>query len=195
MITRDQFLAIMPLARGRVDRFLEPNNAAMDEFGIVAPGVVAAYLANLAHESAEFRYMEELADGRDYEDREDLDNHLPEAKACAPDGRAGPWFKGHGPLQITGYRNHLLFSEILFRDPEVLLRDPRRLCYPVDGCRAAAAFFQREGCIEPAAAGDFLMVCQIINLPPHLRGTTRAPNHWPERQRYYARAQSALGGS
>lgn len=58
-MTRDQLLAIMPLAVGRVDLFLPHLNAAMAEFEINTPARVAAFLANVAHESGELSDVEE----------------------------------------------------------------------------------------------------------------------------------------
>jgi putative chitinase len=174
----------------RLERFAAPLTEAMEEFSINTTARRAAFLAQVAHESGEFRYMEELANGEAYENNTDLQNDLPEAKAWAPDGKAGPWFKGHGPIQITGYKNHKRFGELLFPDdPETLLREPRRLCAVATGCRAAAAFFREEGCNEAADASDFLLVSQIVNVRPSQRGPGgRIPNGWAERQAYHARA-------
>ena len=178
----------------RLKRFVAPLSDAMEEFDVNTPVRQAAFLAQLAHESGELRYMEEIADGTAYENNTDLQNNLPEAKAWAPDGRAGPWFKGHGPIQITGYKNHKRFGRILFPDdPERLLRDPRELTRPRTGCRAAAAFFHEEGCNEAADAGDFLLVSQIVNVRPSQRGPNgRIPNGWAERQAYHTRAIDVL---
>jgi putative chitinase len=152
------------------------------------------FLANLAHESAEFRYMQELSTGDAYENNIDLQNNLPEAKAWAAGGRAGPWFKGHGPIQITGYKNHKKYSLILFGDETTLLKYPLLLCEPRHGCRAAAAFVREEGCLAAADADDFLLYCQIINAPPSWRGTKRLPNGWADRFMYYERAKNVISG-
>lgn len=172
--------------------FSGPLTEAMLEFDINTVSRKAMFLANLAHESGEFRYMEELADGSAYEDRVDLGNNLPEAKAWPPDGLAGPWFKGHGPIQITGYLNHKKYSALLFGDENVLLSDPKRLCTPVDGCRSAAVFFLKEGCNAAADADDFLLCCQIINMHPRHRGTHAIPNGWEDRKSYFIKARAVL---
>lgn len=70
------------------------------------PRRVAQWLAQIGHESAGLRYMEELADGSAYEGRQDLGNIYP------GDGRR---FKGHGPIQITGRENHRQVSEWAFQ--------------------------------------------------------------------------------
>lgn len=175
--------------------FVDPVTNAMVEFGISSPARQAMFLANLAHESGEFQYMEEIANGIDYENNPDLGNNLPEAKAWAPDGKAGPWFKGHGPIQITGYYNIRKMSIRLYDDPDVLLKNPKILCQPADGCRAAAAFFVDERCAEAADADNFLLCCQIINMAPRFHGTNAIPNGWEHRKQYYFKAKSVLAGA
>lgn len=80
---------------------------------------IAAFLANVAKESGELYYVEELADGWDYEGREDLGN--------TQEGD-GPRFKGHGYIQITGRNNHRVVGQALGVDaennPQVLTQIP-----------------------------------------------------------------------
>lgn len=188
-MTPETLRSIMPYA---LAVFVGPLTDAMEEFEINTPLRQAMFLANLAHESGEFRYMEELADGKAYEDREDLGNNLTEAKVWPPDGKAGPWFKGHGPIQITGYFNHRKYSALLFGDEKILLSDPRRLCTPVDGCRSAAAFFKEERCNDAADANNFLLCCQIINMAPRHHGTQVLPNGWDHRRMYFSRCRAVM---
>jgi putative chitinase len=105
-LTLEQLKLIMP----RMER--NPKTAAsilphlqfaMDEAGINSKLRIAAWLAQLAHESGEFRYMEELADGSAYENRADLGNTLPAAKiaAAAQNSTPGKFYKGRGPIQLT----------------------------------------------------------------------------------------------
>ncbi len=54
------------------------------------------WIAQLAHESVDLRYFEEIASGAAYEGRRDLGNTRP------GDGRR---FKGRGPIQLTGRSN------------------------------------------------------------------------------------------
>jgi len=194
MITIGQLRIAMPQCpASRAEKFITPLDHAMIEWHINDGLLAAMFLAQLAHESGCFQYMEELADGTVYEDRKDLGNDLPAAKAWAPDGKAGPWFKGHGPIQITGYKNHLRYGEILHpEDTEIYLRAPRQLCEPQDGCRSAAAFFSRE-CLKAADAGDFLLVSQIVNMNPSHWGTENKPNGWLDRQKYFECAKRAYG--
>lgn len=61
----------------------------------------AMWCAQIGHESAGLRYMEEIASGDAYEWRQDLGNIYP------GDGRR---FKGSGPIQLTGRHNFRAFT-------------------------------------------------------------------------------------
>lgn len=76
MITPEQLRRIMPLAGRRADAFAAPLGAAMAEYEIATPARAAAFLAQVAHESGQLRYVRELASGRAYEWRADLGNFL-----------------------------------------------------------------------------------------------------------------------
>lgn len=96
-ISLNQLRAIMPnCPASRAARFLGPLNATMEAYEINTPPRQAAFLAQIAHESGELRYTEELASGEAYEGRLDLGNNQP------GDGRK---FKGHGFGQLTGRKN------------------------------------------------------------------------------------------
>jgi putative chitinase len=139
-VTLEQLDSIMPAGRTRLPLFVDALNAAMAEFDINTEPRIEAFLAQLAHESGRFLYMSELASGAAYEGRKDLGNTQP------GDGRK---FKGHGPIQITGRENHRKCSLALYGDLR-LLDNPRLLEQPVDGCRAAAWFWQSNGLNELA---------------------------------------------
>jgi hypothetical protein len=65
MVTESQLARIMPrLGRSKRDRYLPLLNAAMREFGITTPAREAAFLAQLAHESAALRFMRKSPPGR-----------------------------------------------------------------------------------------------------------------------------------
>jgi len=129
MITAEQLGAIMPYAHEKVPVFLVPLNAAMQEFSINTPRRMSAFIAQVAHESGELRYMEEIADGSAYEGRLDLGNTQP------GDGRK---FKGHGLLDITGRTNHALCGAALGMNLETF---PELITQPIGACRSAGWFW------------------------------------------------------
>src|SRR6478736_7421705 len=99
-LTKDDLKRIMPLASASaLDRFCEPINSTLPKYLINTPTRIAAFLAQIAHESGQFRYVKELASGEAYEGRKDLGNTQP------GDGKK---FKGRGLIQITGRNNYEL---------------------------------------------------------------------------------------
>jgi len=160
-LTLQQLQLIMPAAT-RASLFLEPLNAAMQEFGIDTRLRMAAFLSQIAHESGQFRFMEELASGAAYDNRADLGNTNPEAIriAAAHGSTPGRFWKGHGPIQITGYLNHLAAMMALQID---CVEQPRLLCEPVHGCRAAGWFWKVNGLARWADAGDIDGVSDVVN--------------------------------
>jgi predicted chitinase len=67
---------------------------------------LAAFLMNVTKESGELYYIEEIADGWDYEWPEDLGN---------TQQGDGPRYKGHGYIQTTGRLNHRKVGEAKHR--------------------------------------------------------------------------------
>lgn len=165
-LTLDQLRECMPNSPAELSRFLEPLNESMEIFDINNLARQSAFLANLAHESGEFRYMEEIASGAAYDGRADLGNTRPEAIEVAREHGSTPgrWFKGHGPLQITGYDNHKACGEFFDLD---LLNEPRLLCEPHWGCMSAGWFWtvykSYANMNELADSGKFERIVRVIN--------------------------------
>lgn len=171
MITREQLRAIMPKCR-RLDECLPHLNAAMVEAEITTPLRVAAFLAQLAHESGQFRWFEELADGKAYEGRKALGNTQP---------GDGPRFKGRGPIQLTGRTNYAAAGKALGLD---LVGNPAQAATPAVGFRTAAWFWKTNGLNALADAGNFDGVTKRIN---------GGFNGKADRDAYYKVAKQALG--
>jgi len=97
LITCEQLHEMMPDSSDKlILRYLRHLNAIMEEFNINTPMRIAAFVAQIAHESCNLVYTEEIADGSAYEYREDLGNLLPEALvvAHANHSTTGRFFKG-----------------------------------------------------------------------------------------------------
>ncbi len=151
-VTLTQLRAIMPkLKEARASELLPHLNAAMKEASIDTPVRQAAFLAQLAHESAEFRYFEELASGAAYEKRRDLGNVEP---------GDGVRYKGRGPIQITGRTNYRAAGLALGIDLE---SHPSRAADPDVGFRVAAWYWSSRKLNPYADVGDFDAITRRIN--------------------------------
>lgn len=163
------------ICRSVKSRTLEPwvehINAAMEEFDVTTAKRQAAFLAQIAHESGEFRYVRELASGEAYEGRSDLGNTQP---------GDGVRFRGRGLIQITGRANYAACAAALGLD---LLDHPEQLESYQHAARSAGWFWKSRGLSELADRDDFRRITKLIN-----GGFT----HYAERTMYWERAKSAL---
>jgi putative chitinase len=130
-------------------------NAAMDEYGIDTPARVAAFLAQVGHESGRLKWIREIwgptsAQLR-YEGRADLGNTQP------GDGRR---FLGRGLIQITGRANYQRVSNAMGED---FIAEPERLETPKWACLSAAWFWSDRGLNELTDDGKFDAVTRRIN--------------------------------
>lgn len=173
MITANMLRQIMPQAGGRADIYAIPLHDAMEKFGIDTPTRQAAFIAQLAHESGQFRYVRELASGQAYEGRADLGNTEP---------GDGVKFRGRGLIQITGRANYIRCGEALGLD---LTASPELLELPHPACDSAAWFWQSRNLNALADEGDFVKITKRIN------GGT---NGLSERLSFYGAAKGVLGG-
>jgi putative chitinase len=167
-----QLQEIMPhLPKEKAEAYLEPLNKALAEYDVTTPKRRAAFLAQLAHESGELRYMEEIASGEAYEGRKDLGNTEP------GDGKR---YKGRGPIQLTGRANYRRAGKALGLDLEGHPEDAAR---PEVGFRVAGWFWKTHGLNELADQGDFRAITRRVN------GGYRGLE---SREKYYRRALDVL---
>jgi predicted chitinase len=172
-VTTRQLQAIMPkLTDRRASEVLLPLNSAMQEYDINTPKRQAAFLAQLAHESGEFKFMEEIASGEAYEGRQSLGNTQP------GDGKR---YKGRGPIQLTGRANYRKAGLALKVDLEA---NPTLAARLDVGFRVAGWYWKTHGLNDLADQGDFTAITKKIN------GGTNGLAH---REKYHQRAKDVLG--
>lgn len=182
MVNEDALARIMPnLGAAKRAQYLPFLQQAMDEFEINTPLRAAAFLAQVAHESAEFRFMEEIwgptAAQRRYEPPSRLATNL--GNTQPGDGKR---FKGRGPIQLTGRANYTTFGRLLNVD---LIADPTRAATPEVGFRTAGLYWHRNGLNELADQQFFKSITKRIN---------GGFNGLEDRIRYYVRAKAVLLG-
>jgi predicted chitinase len=176
MVTDDELRQIMPrLPSAKRAGFLPFLTAAMAEFQINTFLREAAFLAQLAHESGELKFMEEIwgptpAQIR-YEGRADLGNTHP------GDGKR---FKGRGPIQLTGRANYVTFGKKLGVD---LVGNPALAATKEVAFRIAAQFWKDKGLNPLADQSNFREITKRIN---------GGFNGLADREMYYQRAKMVL---
>lgn len=173
-INADQLTRIAHFAKPeRFEPFIPSLNDCFDRYTINTHLRQAHFLAQVMHESGEFRYMEEISDGYQYEHRKDLGNTEP------GDGHK---YKGRGAIQLTGRTNYVSYSQYKGVDfvalPELVAHPP----YCID---VAGWYWSVKRHLNPFADED------------HIDAITRAINGGlngdKERRDYLERAKHVLG--
>jgi predicted chitinase len=184
MLTGQQLQSIMPSTpAARRDALLPFLQAAMTEFAIETPARAAAFVAQLAHESGQFRFMEEIwgptPAQRRYEPASTLAATLGNTETG--DGRR---YKGRGPIQITGRANYRRFGDFLGTD---LVSDPARAAQPELAFRIAGLFWSKKGLSELADRATDEAFREIT------RRINGGFNGLDDRRKFYAVARAVLG--
>jgi predicted chitinase len=172
-ITAAQLKAIMPNCKH--PEYLDNINAALVEGSINTCLRQAAFLAQLAHESGQLVYMEELASGAAYEGRKDLGN------TQVGDGKR---FKGRGPIQLTGRANYRAAGQALGIDLEA---NPEQVKTPDVGFRTSVWFWTTHKLNDLADQGTLTSFRQITK---KINGGT---NGQADREQFWDKAKNVLG--
>jgi putative chitinase len=151
--SKEKLSVVMPQALPKkIDLYFEPLVAGMKKYKITSDLRMAHFIAQIGHETASFRYAEEIADGSAYEGRADLGN------TEAGDGKR---FKGRGLIQLTGRANYRAYSQDSGVDyiakPQLVATDPY---VAVD---VACWFWNKNGLNKLADQDDVKAVTKRIN--------------------------------
>ena len=198
-ITAQQLLQILPNAGQVAGVFVPVLNTAMGRYQIVGAKRIAAFIAQVGHESGHLkRLVENLnysADAlrKNWPNRFDVE--LATAVARKPEQIAniaygnrmdntapgdGWKYRGRGLLQITGKNNYRACGEALGLD---LIAQPEQLEKPQYACMSAAWFWATNGLNTLADAGKCDAITQRIN---------GGQNGGLDRQAIYAQALKVL---
>lgn len=183
-ITQQQLLQIFPSAGLNAGVYVSPLNAAMADHQINTPKRIAAFLAQVGHESAQLRYVRELGSDQ-YLSKYDT-GPLAIRLGNTPDADGdGQLYRGRGLIQITGRSNYLQCSLGLFGD-ERLLQQPELLEQPQWAAESAAWFWEQQGLNALADADQFNSITRKIN---------GGLNGLEDRLQIWARARAVLCAS
>jgi putative chitinase len=180
-ITDDHLRQIMPnLATAKRNLYLPFLRAAMRDHEITMPLRAAAFLAQISHESAELKFMQELwgptAQQKKYEPGTELAKTLGNTEKGD-----GFRYRGRGPIQITGRANYKKYGDLLGVD---FVGNPDLAAQPEYAFQTAGLYWKTHNCNELADVGDFIAITKKIN------GGT---NGLPDREKYYETAKKVLG--
>ena len=160
-ITAQQLLQILPNAGKQAGVFASALNLAMDRFQINTRLRIAAFIAQVGHESGQFRYVRELG-GDQYLSKYDtgtLAKRLGNTPEADGDGQK---YRGRGLIQVTGRDNYYACSKALFGDDR-LLRTPELLEQAEWACKSAAWYWNSRNLNALADAGDMNGLTRRIN--------------------------------
>jgi putative chitinase len=203
MLMRDDLVAVMPRAASAADRLTPALDAAMARYEIDTPTRMAAFLAQLAHESGQLqrwsenlgyrwqrlrevfpKYFKTDADAQAFDRQpERIANRVYGGRmGNGPETSGDGWrYRGRGPIQLTGKDNYRACGADIGVD---LVNQPERLETPEVGCLAAGWFWAKRGLNALADAGDFVAITKKIN--GGLIGLE-------EREAFWERAKAAFG--
>jgi len=154
-LTQQQLLRILPNARPVAGVFVPVLNTAMQRYQIVGSKRVAAFIAQIGHESGQLRYVREIwgptPAQTKYEGRADLGN---------TQSGDGSKYRGRGLIQITGRANYVACGEALGLD---LISFPELLELPQHATMSAAWFWKQNGLNDLADRDQLNTITRRIN--------------------------------
>lgn len=176
MIDTPLLVAVMGCPPERAALFAPHLAAACQHHHIDTPARLAAFLAQIGHESGGLRWVREIANGQAYEGRASLGNTQP---------GDGPRYRGRGLIQITGRFNYRATARSLqpLGAPD-FEAEPEALELPQWAAWSAADYWASRGLNELADAGDFEAITRRIN---------GGLNGHADRIARWKRAQAAIG--
>lgn len=178
------FTAVCPLsARGQRARIVDALNAAFVDSTVTTPARLAAFLAQAAHESGEFRYWFEFWGPTAQQQKYEPPHELAKALGNTEPGD-GFRYRGRGPFQLTGRANYRACGDRLGLPLEA---DPDLVADVPVGCRTAVDFWDTRDLSVHADAqtkAGFRKITRLLN---------GGANGLPSREAYHQVARQALG--
>lgn len=211
MITLQQIVHATPAAKLRAAQFVQPLNDAMGKYGITQPLDVAAFLANVFHETG---YLAKFEEGLNYSSKrltEVWPSRFPTLAAAqpyannpqklannvyanrmgnGPESSGDGWaHRGSGGIQLTGKDNQFRYALEADKD---LLTIGDYLRSTEGACDSAAWFWASVKAGLRASTGDFDGACDLVNIG---KKTVKEGDSigYADRLKLYKAFKSALG--
>lgn len=181
MITSEQLKQICATKNGKsqAEKFASLLNEIMPNWGIDTPQRQAMFIAQVLHESGEFRYLAEL--GSDeylaYLDTGKIAKRLGNTPEADGDGQ---FYKGRGLIQITGKDNYRKCGQALQLP---LVQKPELLEIPRHAVASACWFWQSHN-LNKHADLNAITACSIA-----INGGTNGLEH---RKSYWRKALEVI---
>jgi len=159
LISEKHLLQILPASKARAGVFTPLLNLAMERYHISTPNRIAAFIAQVGHESGQLRYLCERGN-EDYLSKYDtgqLAVRLGNTPQADGDGQK---YRGRGLIQITGRSNYQRCGDALELD---LINHPEWLEQPEHACLSAAWFWHSNGLNGLADVQAFESITHRIN--------------------------------
>jgi putative chitinase len=171
----------------KVHEWYDAMVVQLPQFDVTTPKRVAAFVAQCAHESADFSVLSEnlnysadalnklfgkyfIKAGRDstpYHRKPELIANVIYANRMGNGDTAsgeGYKFRGRGPIQLTGKDNYWKFANDFFEDPETVMDDPDLVTDDVPTSLYSALWFWNKNNLNKFAdAGDIKGMTKVIN--------------------------------
>lgn len=210
-ITTDQLRAVCTALEDDAKHWIAPLNAALETIGADTAVRAADFVAQWAHESAEFTDLEESLSYSEERLLEVFKTRIQphEARLFARNpvalgnkvygGRMGNtepndgyFYRGRGLPMITGHDNYRNCSIAICGDADTLLVNPELLIEPDYAMAAAAWYWAVNDLNRYSDSGDFDGQSDIINIGRKTRAIGDS-NGYQERLKYRRRARLAFG--
>lgn len=154
-LTAQQLLQSLPNARSPAGVFVSALNTGMRHYQVVSPKRMAAFIAQIGHESGQLQYVREIwgptPTQAKYEGWADLGNTMKGDSSK---------YRGRGLIQITGRANYAECGETLGLD---LINQPELLELPQHAAISAAWFWATKGLNTLADQDQFNTITHRIN--------------------------------
>jgi putative chitinase len=170
------------LPQAKRQLYLPFVNKVMEIYEIDTPLRASAFLAQIAHESGELRYMEEIWGPTEQQKKYEPPSELVQKLGNTETGD-GFRYRGRGPMMITGRANYQKYGDRLGVD---LVGNPDLATTPQYAFSTAGLYWKLNGLNELADVQDFTTITRKIN---------GGLNGLAEREKYYEIAKDALSAA